>query len=279
MNSCINLFKFLFFYLLTSKYKIFTTFIYVPFLYLTSWIIIQPLRITNINKEYLSNIIEILTIILFFILISKWFHTRWGIRKGWYLIGIKTNNKKVKSITYFLKGVLQGSILVTLIIMPILINDWYEWQNRLSIFAVLNAILLSLTYGLGEEIFFRGWLQEELKIQLGIKLAVIIQSLIFSLVHGFQNIGLTIGLFLLGILLSTNKIKDKGSIWGCVGIHGGLVGIWFLITSMLSINENAPSWIVGLDKTNINPLGGFYGIILMIGLITFINNSRLDNSN
>ena len=56
----------------------------------------QPLRISNINKEYLSNIIEIITVISFFALISKWFRRRWGIRKGWQLIGIKTNNKKVK---------------------------------------------------------------------------------------------------------------------------------------------------------------------------------------
>ena len=225
---------------------------------------------------------EVLTVILFLILIPKWFRTRWGIGKSFTKIGLKNTNKKVSSISYLFRGFKYALLLIILILSPIFINGWYAWQPESSIMTIPNAILLGLVYGLGEEIFFRGWLQEELIIQLGSKLGIIIQSLIFSLVHiissGYQDILLTFGLFILGIILSIRKLNDKGSIWGCAGLHGGLVGLWFMATSWISISSNAPSWIVGLEKTNLNPIGGLYGITLMIVLLIFFKRNQLSNS-
>ena len=85
------------------------------------------------------------------------------------------------------------------------------------------------------------------------------------------------GLFLLGILLYLRKLNDNYCIWGCVGLHGGLVGIWFLLRNgLLEISEDAPSWIIGPGNLNPNPLGGFYGIsiLLMFCMITFLNRTK-----
>ena len=273
-----NLFNSLFNYFLTSRFKIISTLIYIPCLYLFSWIITQPLQIFKFDKESLYNLAEILTVILFLILIPKWFRTRWGIRKSFTKIGLKSSNKKVSSISYLFKGFQYALLLIILILSPIFINGWYAWQPELSIMTIPNAILLGLVYGLGEEIFFRGWLQEEFIIQLGPKLGIVFQSLIFSLLHGYQDIWLTFGLFILGIMLSMRKLNDKGSIWGCAGLHGGLVGLWFIATSIFSISSDAPSWIVGLDKTNLNPIGGLYGITLMIVLLIFFKRNQLSKS-
>ena len=69
------------------------------------------------------------------------------------------------------------------------------------------------------------------------------------------------GLFFLGILLSLIKLKDNNSLWGCIGLHGGLVGLWFITNNgLLDISKDYPKWIFGPG----NPLGGILGIFIML---------------
>ena len=131
----------------------------------------------------------------------------------------------------------------------------------------INAIFLIIGVGFAEELIFRGWLLEELKKQFGLKKAIIAQASIFSIVHiGFnlpfwQMTSFLIGLFLLGILLSIIRLKDKNSLWGCIGLHGGLVGLWFITNNgLLEISKDYPKWIFGPG----NPLGGILGIFIML---------------
>ena len=112
---------------------------------------------------------------------------------------------------------------------------------------------------------------EELKKQFGLKKAILGQAFIFSIVHiGFdlpflQMLSILTGLFLLGILLSLIRLKDKNSLWGCIGLHGGLVGLWFITNNgLLDISKDSPKWLVGPGTINTNPLGGIVGISLMI---------------
>ena len=135
----------------------------------------------------------------------------------------------------------------------------------------LNGILLLVGVGFAEELIFRGWLLEEFKNQFGLKNAIIAQASVFSIVHigldlpFWQMIRILIGLFLLGILLALIRLKDRSSLWGCIGLHGGLVGLWFLTNNgLLEISEDAPKWLVGPGTLNTNPLGGILGISLMI---------------
>ncbi len=131
--------------------------------------------------------------------------------------------------------------------------------------------------GFAEEIIFRGWLIEELKFQYGIKIAVTLQAILFSFVHPVSDyifwniIGLRLGFFLLGIFLSLVRIRDKGSLWNCIGIHGGLVGIWFFINnSLIEFKENTPSFLAGPFTQNIpNPLGSFSAILILLLLCIF----------
>ena len=125
--------------------------------------------------------------------------------------------------------------------------------------------------GFAEELIFRGWLLEEFKNQFGLKNAIIAQASVFSIVHiGFdlplwQMISILTGLFLLGIVLALMRLKDRASLWGCIGLHGGLVGLWFITNNgLLEISEDAPKWLVGPGTSNTNPLGGIFGISLMI---------------
>tara|TARA_B100000131_G_scaffold222662_1_gene214214 strand:- start:1055 stop:1915 length:861 start_codon:yes stop_codon:yes gene_type:complete len=258
-----------------SKYKLFSAFFYIPFLYIIAWLISRPILLFSIDKETLNSVHLALTFFLFIGLIPRWFNSRWGIKKSYEFIGLKINLQGGLPIINLFKGIFIAVVLIIFLLLPILFNNWFEWKGELSFIIFLNGILVGLFYGFFEEVIFRGWLQEELKILFGLKMAMIIQSLIFSLVHGYKYISLSFGLFILGILLTSKKLKENGEIWTSIGIHGGLVGIWFITSSILDINSNAPSWIIGKEINDINPIGGTYGITLMIALIIFMNRKKI----
>ena len=257
--------------------KILSTILFIPLLYLLGWILANPLLIIGVGKEHISLIGTIFTFLLFVISMPKWFEIRWGFNNPWILLGINKIDKKENRFFYFLKGLLYSIILLSLILIPIITNQWGNWLGRLSPEILLNSLLLIIGVGFAEELIFRGWLFEELKNQYGFKKAFIFQALVYSIVHiGFdmpfwQMISILFGLFLLGIVLSLIKIKDNNSLWGCAGLHGGLVGTWFLMNNgLIEISKDAPIWIVGPGIINTNPLGGIYGITLLIVLLFFI---------
>ena len=251
--------------------RILSTILFIPFLYVLGWILAKPLFFIGIGKENISLIGTIFTFTLFVVSIPKWFEIRWGFNNPWEIVGLNKIDKKENRFFYFLKGFLYSIILLSLILIPIINNQWGNWSGNLSSETLLNSLLLIIGIGFAEELVFRGWLLEELKNQYGLKKAIIFQALVFSIVHiGFdmpawQMISIIFGLFLLGIVLSIIRIKDQNSLWGCAGLHGGLVGIWFLINNgLVEISKDAPIWLVGPGNINTNPLGGFYGITLLI---------------
>ena len=258
------------------KPKIFITIAFIPFLYLFGWILSKPFLLLSLSKDALSLIGTIFTFLLFISLMPKWFNFRWQIRNSWSTLGL--NNKTLlNNILSFSQGIIFALILLILILIPLLKSNYIVWLGGLSSEIILNGLLLTLGIGFAEEIIFRGWLLEDLKLQFGIKVALISQSIVFSLVHiGFKipfwnTLGTLIGLFTLGILCSMIRIKDEGSLFGAIGLHGGLVGIWFVLNNgLINISKEAPSWLVGYGAPNTNPLGGLYGIsILLISCIFY----------
>lgn len=253
-----------------NKTNIFITIIFIPFLYLLGWIFSQSFLFLSLSKEALSLIGTIFTFFLFIALMPAWFNFRWQIRNSWETLGI--NNKTLlNNILSFSQGIIFALILLILILIPLLKSNYITFSGGLSSEIILNGILLTFGIGVAEEIIFRGWLLEDLKLQFGIKVALISQSIVFSLVHiGFKmpfwnTLGILLGLFTLGILCSIIRLKDEGSLWGAIGLHGGLVGIWFVLNNgLINISKVAPVWLVGYGAANANPLGGLYGISLLL---------------
>ena len=248
--------------------KLFSTIIFIPFLYILGWILATPLLLMGLGRETISLIGTIITFLIFIFSLPKWFEIRWGLTNTWKLVGLERNRKIV---LYFLKGFLLSIILISLILIPIMRTEWGYWIGNISPNKLINSIFLLIGVGLAEELIFRGWLLEELKNQFGIKKAILTQALIFSLVHiGFdlpfwEMVSILTGLFFLGILLSLLRLKDNNSLWGCIGLHGGLVGLWFITNNgLLAISKDSPKWLVGPGNMNTNPLGGIFGIALMI---------------
>ncbi len=261
--------------------KLLSTIIFIPFLYICGWILATPIFLLGVDKENLSLIGTIFTFLIYIFSLPRWFKLRWGINNTWKLLGIIKTDKNINLFIFFLKGFLLSIIMISLILIPIICTKWGYWIGTISQDKFINAICLILGVGFAEELIFRGWLLEELKKQFGLKKAIFGQALIFSLVHiGFdlpflQMLGILTGLFLLGILLCLIRLKDKNSLWGCIGLHGGLVGLWFIGNNgLLEISKNAPKWLVGPGTINTNPLGGIFGISL-IAIFCFLNFRHL----
>ncbi len=250
--------------------KILITIAYIPFLYLLGWILSKPFLFLRFGKDNLSLIGTIFTFLLFLFLMPSWFNFRWQIRNCWSKLGLN-NKTKLKNIYSFSQGIFFALVLLVLILIPLLKSNNIIFIGEISSETILNGVLLIFGIGFAEEIIFRAWLLEELKLQFGIKVALITQSLVFSLVHiglklPFWNIlGTLLGLFILSILCSIIRLRDDGALYGAIGFHGGLVGFWFILNNnLIYISREAPGWLVGYGIPNPNPLSGFYGILLLI---------------
>ena len=271
MKTIFKYIKKIFLKLFFSGPKFISSIIFIPFLYLCGWLLATPMLLFGASAESVSLIGTIFTFLMFVFSLPKWFEIRWGLKNTWILLGIKKIDRNRDLILNFLRGFLISLILITLIVIPIISTEWGYWIGEISPDILANAIILTIGVGFAEELIFRGWLLEEFKKQFGLKKAIIAQSLIFSFVHiGFdlpfwEMLSILTGLFLLGISLSLIRLKNKNSLWDCIGLHGGLVGLWFITNNgLLDISKDSPKWLVGPGTINTNPLGGIVGISLMI---------------
>ena len=268
------------FFLLRPRFI--STIFFIPILYGIGWALSQPLLLFNFEKENLSLIGTIFTFLLFLFFLPYWFYIKWDISNAWVLLGI-TKNKLLKNFIHFSQGILFSLVLITLILIPILKSNYIDITSEINSEVLKQTLFYILVLGLAEELFFRGWFFEELKLLFGTKTGMIGQALLYSFVHHISDttiwniIGLRLGWFLLGILLSLIRRKDNGSLWKCIGIHGGLVGIWYFLNEVfIKISFQAPSYLVGPFTDNLsNPLGSLCGIgILLILCVFFARKSK-----
>tara|TARA_B100000886_G_scaffold172257_1_gene117870 strand:+ start:544 stop:1404 length:861 start_codon:yes stop_codon:yes gene_type:complete len=262
--------------------RIVSSLLFILILYAIGWALSKPLLLLNFEKENLSLIGTIFTFLIFLFFLPYWFDVRWNISRTWVFLGI-TKHKLLKNIFHFSQGILFSLVLITLILIPILKSNYIDITGEINSEVLKQTLIYIVVLGFAEELFFRGWLFEELNLQFGTKTALIVQALLYSFVHyvsdtTFWNIiGLRVGWFLLGILLSLIRRKDEGSLWKCIGTHGGLVGIWYFLNEVfIKISVDAPSYLVGPFTDNLsNPLGSLCGIgLLLILCIFFARKSK-----
>ena len=247
------------------------------FLYPTGWIIGRFFYLFNreINSNNLSVVGTVITFILFLFVLPSWGRIRWKVNNLWVSIGLDFNNK-FRSLKIFFSGFMFSVFLISILLVFLFTFGWVDRIDSIKFTELLNAILLIFGIVLAEEIVFRGWLMEEMVFLFGLKRAMILQPAIFSLAHFRSEVGLLalipflFGLFLFGLVLTLRRTIDKGSLWGCVGLHGGLVGIWYLIDSgMVVFSINTPYFFLGPSQNMVNPIGSVVGITILIVTIFF----------
>ena len=252
------------------------TVLFIPLLYALGWLAALPLTLLGLPTDQLSLTGTVLSFVLFLALMHRWVAVRWSAEKPWAALGICRANPQEQPTpaAALLKGLLIAAGLLTVITSVVLLEGSGDWRGEVDATQLTNAVLLCLGVGFAEELIFRGWLWAELNQMLGSRLGAFAQASIFSLVHTRFNLGLgamsglLVGLFLLGMVLARQRQSDRGSLWSCIGLHGGLVAGWFLLQSgLLELSPNAPSWVVGPGGNAPNPLGGAVGLISLLILL------------
>ena len=161
-----------------------------------------------------------------------------------------------------LRGLLKAAALLALVVIGLQLAGALTWPLHTSAAVLINGLTLALGVGFAEELLFRGWLLGELGLKLGSQRALWLQAALFSLVHTRFNLplvpllGLLGGRVLLGLALGLQRRADGGLLWGAVGLHGGLVGGWFVLNQgLIALQPATPSWLTGPA----NPIGGLLG--------------------
>ena len=251
------------------------------FLYPSGWIISHffYLFYRDISSNNLSIIATLITFIMFLSVLPSWGRVRWKTNNLWVSIGLDFQSK-FTAFKIFSSGFIFAVVLIFTFVLFCYLCGWVESFESIKFFELLNAALLVVGIVFAEEIVFRGWLMEEMILLFGLRRGMILQSIIFSLAHFRADIGLLAlipfftGLFLFGLVLTLRRTLDRGSLWGCIGLHGGLVAIWYLFDAgMVVFSIDTPYFLLGPSKNMVNPIGSVFGITIL--LITLFFQRRL----
>lgn len=149
---------------------------------------------------------------------------------------------------------------------------WLAWQPRPEVSLFLEGMAVGVGVAFAEELLFRGWLWQELRLDYGITGAVWGSSLIFAAAHFFHpwEVILRIwpqfpGLCLLGLSLAWGRLACGGRLGWSVGFHAGLVATyyWVRVGQWLTVNPAFPPWLTALES---NPLASPLGLTAMLGV-------------
>ena len=252
------------------------TVLFIPLLYALGWLAAVPLTLLGLPTDQLSLTGTVLSFVLFLLVMPRWAALRWSESRPWAALGIRgaKPQEQPAPAAALLKGLLIAAGLLMVITSVVLIDGSGNWRGEVDATQLTNAVLLCLGVGFAEELIFRSWLWTELQEMIGSRRAAWAQAGIFSLVHTRFNLGLgamgglLIGLFLLGMVLARQRQSDRGSLWGCIGLHGGLVAGWFLLQNgLLQLSPNAPRGWWDQGGHSPNPLGGLIGILSLLILL------------
>ena len=197
-------------------------------------------------SKIISSIIEI--ILISFLPFIWWLISAKKKENFFNWIGFKKIDNKNK------KSTLINTIVISLVFMTVSILTLYLIKDietatsefkGLGISALLPALIYAIfNTSLPEEIFFRGFLLKRLSNKFGFRIANVIQSIIFGLLHGimfFSLVGVVKAIIIIlftGIVAYAmgyvNEKKSNGSILPSWFIHA-LSNIFASIIAMFSI--------------------------------------------
>ena len=218
-----------------------------------------------IGKEY------IFIFILFVFFLKTWAMKRWNQKNIWKSLGFTKFENSLFNNS-FKKELFKSFWIILFWILLLILGKFIRFKSGLQYTLLFDILFTSIFVGLAEELLFRVWLFEELKLFLSINKSILLQSIIFSMVHPYNfdenltiNILIKIGLFLLGIYLNLLRINNYPNIFPSIAFHGGIVGYIFLAKSIFHIQGNYPVLIFGnqYDKF-INPVSGLIGIFILL---------------
>ncbi len=163
---------------------------------------------------------------------------------------------------------------ITTVLCLFLVEGWLGWLlwQRPNIFLprlIIEGLIVSLAYGLAEELLFRGWLLDELQRDYRRRVALWADALVFATLHFIKPLPEIIrilpqfpALVLLGLTLVWAKRIGGDRLGLPIGLHAGLIWGYYIINvgQLVQYSGRVPSWITGVDR---NPLAGVVGLLFL----------------
>lgn len=201
----------------------------------------------------------------------------------------KVEKRPIRTLGFYRENFLSN--LLTLLGLVVLGQYRLEsiHLNPYSLAFVVFTIPFWILQGTAEEVVARAWLLPQLASRTNLKLAILISSLFFTLLH-MGNSGLTplslVNLFLFGVAMALYLLKTD-TVWGVAGIHGAwnfaqgnLFGI------LVSGQPSGTSLVTFLPQGNQDWLsGGSFGIegsimtslVLLLLIVYLANKLKKEN--
>ena len=221
---------------------------------------------------------------MFIFSLKIWAKKRWNQKNIWKSLGFTKIEENLFNHS-FKKELIKSFLIIVFWSLLLIFGKILRFKSGINYILLFDILFTSIFVGVAEELLFRVWLFEELKLFLSTNKAIFLQSILFSMVHPYNfdesftiNILIKIGLFLLGIYLNLLRINNYPNIFPSIAFHGGIVGYIFLAKSIFHIQGNYPVLIYGNQYDNfINPVSGLIGIFTLL-ILNFYQIKTLKNS-
>ncbi|MEL6457256.1 MAG: type II CAAX endopeptidase family protein [Cyanobacteria bacterium J06621_15] len=188
-----------------------------------------------------------------------------------------------KNAVELLRGIAIGLISVLLLFALQGTLGWLVFQQ--PSFSMVQLVLEGFITGLGvafaEELFFRGFIYDELKRDYNSKSVVWATAIIFAVLHFIKPLPVIIstspqffGLVLLGLACVWAKRSNRGRLGLPIGLHGGLVWGNYIIEvgKLVKYSGTVPQWVTGVNN---NPLAGVMGLLSLLLLALWMRQKQL----
>jgi uncharacterized protein len=222
-----------------------------------------------------TNLVTILTMgilaIAFFIFLPRWGRLVHNQSRIYQHVGLEFTRKNGVEL---LRGLAIGLISIHLLFLIQGSLGWLEWQQPGDsvVRFILEAIPTAFGTALAEELFFRGWIYDELERDYKRKPDVVLWgvALIFAISHFLKPFPEVIrtspqffGLVLLALLCIWAKRRSRGRLGLPIGIHAGLIWGWYVLNvgKLIEYTGRVPVWVTGVND---NPLAGVVGLSFLL---------------
>lgn len=234
-----------------------------------------------------SNTVSILTLLIlyseFILLVRFWGKQVYHQPNLLWRYGLEWSQRMALEL---LAGLAIGCISVLALFITQGSFGWITWQSPSSTLPQIasEGLLVALGIGFAEELFFRGWLLDELQRDYRPQAVLWANATISALVHGIKPqfpalflLGMTLiwakrshtdsdGITLLsGELQHQASDAPRGRLGLPMGLHAGLVWGYYIVNvgQLIRYAPQVPEWFAGVDH---NPLAGAIGFLFMSAL-------------
>ncbi|MCA1033198.1 CPBP family intramembrane metalloprotease [Bacillus infantis] len=198
-------------------------------------LIVQPLYAEWLKDDLYAGTLTGLTIAVI-LMAGVYFTALRPKRLSWREVGVKGFALKDWKLIGLYSAVLLAGAVIIVVLTSFIGNTWENskteaMQQNVTFFTVLIAFISAAVISpIYEEIFYRGFLYRWLRTRMGLKGALLLSSLIFTIIH-IPTYNVMPVNFFSGILFAL-AYERTGSIWPPVLIHGLTNGFMVLLTSL-----------------------------------------------